>query len=83
MAGKFLGLVRKHFPPSWPLYIIFNTKKIKVSYSTCPNIKAYIASHSAKVIKGKEDGVGHHGCNCVNGVPSCPLQGDYQVPALV
>jgi hypothetical protein len=83
VAGKFLGLIRKHFPPSSPLYSIFNTKKIKVSYSTCPNIKAYIASHNAKVIKGGEDNAQTHGCNCNKGEASCPLQGDCQVPALV
>jgi hypothetical protein len=49
VAGKFL---RK---------AIFNSKKIKESYTTCPNIRAYIASHDAKFIKGKEDGVSQHG----------------------
>ena len=48
VAAKFLSLVRKHFPPSSPLHAIFNTKKIKVSYSTCPNMKNYIASHNAR-----------------------------------
>ena len=48
VAAKFLSLVRKHFLPSSPLHTIFNTKKIKVSYSTCPNMKTYIASHNAK-----------------------------------
>ena len=34
VPAKFLYLVRKPFPPSSPLHTIFNTKKIKVSYST-------------------------------------------------
>ena len=84
VVAKFLSLVRKHFPPSSPLHTIFNTKKIKVSYSTCPNMKTYIASHNAKVSREEmEEEETEQGCNCQNGRRTCPLQGDCLVPSLV
>ena len=83
VAAKFLSLVRKHFPPSSPLHAIFNTKKIKVSYSTCPNMKSYIASHNAKLSQGGAVEESESGCNCQKGRDSCPLQGNCLVPALI
>ena len=38
-VGKiFFKLLRKHFPPSHRIYTIFNTSKVKISYSCFPNI---------------------------------------------
>ena len=54
IAGRFLALIRKHFPPNSPLYHLFNTKKVKVSYSTVPNMKQYISSQNSKIIKKAE-----------------------------
>ena len=81
IAGRFLALIRKHFPPGSPLYHLFNTKKVKVSYSTVPNMKQYISSHNSKIIKKAEGQVGRssYGCNCSEGVNSCPLQGEFLV----
>ena len=54
-VGKiFFKLLRKHFPPSHPMYTIFNTNKVKISYSCFPNIGSIISSHN----KTK------YGCNC-------------------
>ena len=38
IAGRFISLLKKHFPPKSDLYHLFNDKKMKVSYSTCPNM---------------------------------------------
>ena len=48
-AGKiFFILPRKHFPPSHPMYTIFNTNKVKISYSCFPNIGSITSSHNKK-----------------------------------
>ena len=85
IGKKFLSLVRKHFPKGSPLYSIFNEKKLKMSYSTMPNMAQHIAGHNKKVIKmaeGREDPQSF-GCNCRTGVQSCPLNGECKTPHLV
>ena len=38
-VGKiFFKLLQKHFPPSHRIYTIFNTSKVKISYSCFPKI---------------------------------------------
>ena len=50
--GKlFLKLVRKHFCKGKPLYHLFNSKKLKVSYSITPNMKRLIAGHNTQVLR--------------------------------
>ena len=50
-VGKiFFKLLRKHFPPSHPMYTIFNTNKVKISYSCFPNIGSIISSHNNDLI---------------------------------
>ena len=50
-VGKiFFKLLRKHFPPSHPMYAIFNTNKVKISYSCFPNIGSIISSHNNDLI---------------------------------
>ena len=82
VAGRFISLIKKHFPPNSPLYKLFNTKKVKVSYSTCPNMEFYIKAHNSKLMK-EEMNMPEPGCNCRGGVTKCPLQGRCQIPALV
>ena len=75
VGGKFLSLVRKHFGKGSPLYHLFNTKKLKISYSTVPNMQRIIAGHNKKVIaraEGREIPPSY-GCNCEGGINSCPL----------
>jgi hypothetical protein len=81
IGKRFLQLVKKHFPPSSELHKIFNTKTLKLSYSCCPSMEALIASHNARVLKGKEKPA--YGCNCREGEDSCPLDGRCQTPSLV
>ena len=85
VGGKFLSLVRKHFGKGSPLYHLFNTKKLKLSYSTVPNMKRMIAGHNKKVIARAEGRVPptSFGCNCDDGVESCPLDGECLTPSLV
>ena len=52
VGAKFISLVKKHFPKSSPLYPIFNTKKLKVSYKTTSNMSLVIKSHNKKVLSG-------------------------------
>ena len=44
-------------------------------------MEALIASHNARVLKGKENPA--YGCNCREGEDSCPLDGRCQTPSLV
>ena len=76
IAGKFISLVKKHFPRNSPLYCIFNSKKIKVSYKTTKNINSIISAHNKKVMSNKRENRAKKGCNCRGGVPSCPLEGN-------
>ena len=46
----FFKLLRKHFPPSHPMYSIFNANKIKISYSCFPNIGSIISSPNKKIL---------------------------------
>ena len=81
--GKvFLRILRKHFPPSSDLYKLFNSKKVKLSYSCCPSMKNIISSHNAKITREKEM-VAARSCNCRGGVVSCPLGGKCLTACLV
>ena len=85
VAGKFLKLVRKHFGMGSPLYHLFNSKKLKVSYSTGSNMKQLITAHNKKVLRraeGREDD-GIRGCNCLGGVKECPLDGHCLTQSLI
>ena len=82
IGRRFLTLLRKHFPPSSDLHKLFNTKKVKLSYSCCPSMNTIISSHNAKVTKTKQV-VAAPGCNCRGGVGVCPLDGRCLVPSLV
>ena len=69
-VGKiFFKLLRKHFPPSHPMYTIFNTNKVKISYSCFPNIGSIISSHNKKILYSDNT---EYGCNC-NDKNKCPL----------
>ena len=83
IGKKFLAALRRHFPPSSPLYKLFNTNKVKLSYSTCPSMLAIIKAHNSKITRGA-DQVVRPGCNC-RGARSlaCPMQGKCQTLSLV
>ena len=82
VAKLFLTILRKHFPPTSDLYKLFNTKKVKVSYSCCPSMKSIIASHNNKITRGMAKET-EPGCNCRGGLKNCPLEGRCQTQSLV
>ena len=82
VGKKFLSLLRKHFPPSSELHKLFNTKKVKLSYSCCPNMKTIISSHNAKITRTQQT-TDIPGCNCRGGVELCPLDGKCLTESLV
>ena len=75
IGSRFLSLLRKHFPPNSELYKLFNVKKVKFSYSCCPSMMKIISDHNKKVL-GKRQTRAGSGCNCEDGVESCPFEGD-------
>ena len=76
IAGKFISLLRNHFPKNSLLYKIFNTKKVKVSYKTTRNMQSIIKSHNMKVISRNHRYQQNQGCNCRDGPDSCPFRGN-------
>ena len=75
VGAKFISLVKKHFPKSSPLHSIFNTKKLKISYKTTPNMSSVIKSHNKKVLSGSVMENAKKGCNCRGGVETYPMCG--------
>ena len=87
-VGKiFFKLLRKHFPPSHPMYTKFNTNKVKISYSCFPNIgsshnnkiKRSTSSHSKKILHSHNT---EYGCNC-NDKNKCPSDNKCLTPWIV
>ena len=75
VGARFISLVKKHFPKSSPIYSIFNTTKLKVSYKTTPNMSSVIKSHNKKVLSGNVVEHTRKGCNCRGGATTCPIGG--------
>ena len=70
-----------------PLYHLFNTKRLKVTYSPVPNMQHLISRHNYQVLRNTE-GRGKtiklvNCCNCIDGPASCPLQANRLIPFLV
>ena len=76
VGGKFISLVKKHFPKSSPMHSIFNTKKLKVSYKTTPNMSSIIKAHNRKTLFGRMENPDKQGCNCRGGIANCPMRGE-------
>ena len=55
IGRDFLQLIDECFPPSNPLHKIFNRQKVKVSYSTTPNMAQTIAAKNAKILREEEE----------------------------
>ena len=85
VGAKFLALISKCFPKDGPLGKAFNRSNLKLSYSTCPNMKQIIAAHNRKVLANIKppipvvDAPETKTCNCsrrmMEEVGGCPLQG--------
>ena len=79
-VGKiFFKLLRRHFPPPHPMYSIFNTNKVKISYRCFPNIGSIISSHNKAVLYSDNT---EYGCNC-NDKNKCPLDNKCLTPRIV
>ena len=63
-VGKtFFKLLRKHFPPTHPMYTIFNKNKIKITYSCFSNMGSIISSHNKHILNSNNN---EYRCNCNN-----------------
>ena len=80
-VGKiFLNIVSSCFPKDGPLYNHFNRATLKMSYSTCRNVKAHVDSHNRNIIQPsvKENPT----CNC-RIKADCPLAGQCSASQIV
>ena len=67
--GKtFFKLLKKHFPPTHPMYTIFNKTKIKISCSCFPNMGSIISSDNKHILNSNntEYGFNRHECPLEN-----------------
>ena len=79
-VGKtFFKLLQKHFPPTHPMYTIFNKSTIKTSYSCFPNIGCIISSHNKHILNSN---CTEYGCNCGNR-GECSLENKCLTPRIV
>ena len=84
LGGKFLTLIRKHFPKGSELYKLFNTKKVKLAYSCCPSMKQIISTHNKKILQEEQNIYDEQGgCNCEGGVEHCPFNGNCLIENVV
>ena len=78
--GKtFFKLLQKHFPPTHPMYTIFNKNKIKISYSCFPNMRSTIPSPNKHILNSNNS---EYGSNC-NKKDECPLVNECLTPRIV
>ena len=74
IAGNFLCLIDKHFPPNHKLHKIFNRNTVKVSYSCMNNVKSIISKHNTRITgKSKPQCEVIDPCTCRD-KKTCPLQ---------
>ena len=90
IGAQFLALISRCFPKDGPLGKIFNRSNLKISYSSCPNMKQIISAHNRKVLAASKPPVPEEEkprtCNCPKKkrlAGECPLQGECFVPNVV
>ena len=85
IARQFLKLIDKHFENT-PLQKHINRNKVKVSYSTCPNMKSHISKHNAKILRN-EVKKNDKQCRCESqaymGLTECPVDGNCRIESVV
>ena len=70
-------MVDDHFKENHILREHFNRSKVKISYSTMPNVKDHIAKHNAKIITNNNDDENERKCDCTKKFKGkCPLHGN-------
>ena len=72
IAGVFLKMVDKCFPPGHPLRKIINRNTVKVSYSCTANMERIISSRNSKILAVPL--LEPRTCSCPRNTP-CPLDG--------
>ena len=82
LGKKFLTLVKKHFNNDNPLHPILNKNSIKLSYSTCPNMKTIIQNHNNRIITKDIAQQKEATCNCRQ-KDKCPLEGKCKTETIV
>ena len=79
LGKRFFKLLQKPFPPTHPMYAIFNKNKIKISYSCFPNMGSIISSHNKHILNSSST---DYGCN-YNNRDEYPLENEYLTPRIV
>ena len=85
IGRKFLKLIDYHFKGT-PLQKHINRNTVKISYSTCPNMKSHISKHNAKILK-EEVKENDKRCRCEGqaniGITECPVDGNCRTESVV
>ena len=84
MNRLFQRIIANAFPPGHEyLNKLFNTRNLKLSYSTTPNLGSIINSHNSYIMKNyKTAGTVKRMCNC-QVKASCPMKGKCLAESLV
>ena len=70
VGKEFFAIMEECFPKSHALSKFFNKNTLKISYSTCKNMKGYLDSHNRKVLNSNKRN--DPPCQCEE---PCPLDG--------
>ena len=73
IGREFLKIIDASFPPGNPLHGKLNRHNLKLSYSTCPNMKTQISRHNNRILnpgRAEED----EPCTCQRF--ECPMNGN-------
>ena len=80
VGRMFLDIVSKCFLEGTKLYQYFNRNTLKMSYSTCKNLKAHVSSHNRNILQPNTKQ--NANCNCRR-KEDCPVQGKCQLKEVV
>jgi hypothetical protein len=78
VGRDFLKLLDTAFPPSNPLHKLFTRQTVKISYKCMPNMAQAVSRHNVRVLKDVQPAQPPQpapGCNCRNGINTCPAEG--------
>ncbi|QQP40972.1 Hypothetical protein FKW44_015206, partial [Caligus rogercresseyi] len=72
IGQKFFKILDHCFPPSHPLYKLFNRSNVKLSYCTVKNMRQVINSHNKKILTPLNQLDEEEKCNCQKN-KVCPM----------
>ena len=80
IGKEFLKLLDVAFPRSNPLHKLFTRQTVKISYKCMPNMASAVSRHNMKILSDSPAQLdapvqARVSCNCRQGIPSCPVQG--------